>query len=80
MATQWAGQLGVQLLPEAQTFLFTTTFRLAVGSNHPPIQCVRFHGIKANSAWNSTATYDMSLRSDVQLRTGTFTSYANLSV
>jgi len=52
MATQWAGQLGVQLLPEAQTF----TFRLAVGSTHPPIQCVLFHGIKANH---------MSLQSDV---------------
>jgi len=63
MATQRAG--GVQLPPEAQTFLFTTTFRLAVESTHPPIQCVPFHGIKANSAWNSTVTYHTSLQSDV---------------
>ena len=46
MATQLAGQLGVRLPPEAQTFLFTTTFRLAVGSTHPPIQCVPLHGLK----------------------------------
>jgi len=50
MATQQAGQLGDQLPREAQTFLFTTTFTLAVGSTHPPVQCVPFHGIKANSA------------------------------
>jgi len=65
MATQRAGQLGVHLPSEARTFLFTTTFRLAVGSTHPPIQCVPFHGIKANSALNYTATYHTSLRSDV---------------
>ena len=61
MATQWAGQLGVQLPPEAQMF----TFRLAVGSTHLPTQCVLFHGIKANSACNYTATYHTSLQSDV---------------
>jgi len=80
MAMQRAGQLGVQLMPEARTFLFTTAFRLAVKSTHPPIQCVLFHEIKASSAWNSTATYHKSVQSDVQLRTGTFASYYNLSV
>jgi hypothetical protein len=51
-----------------------------VKSTHPPIQCVLFHEIKASSAWNSTATYHKSVQSDVQLRTGTFASYYNLSV